>query len=418
MKEHIKNLNHTNTAKITFKCSCCPEIFSTKNALNEHFHIHFDGNHYTCHICPTKYSRSNKLKPHLMDKHNEPIVRFKCELCSETFKFEVTLKTHLLTHINTAVVQNCKQCPKKFLNATDLRVHEISHKPQLKCEFCYRSFRLQIIMDKHLEIHDEILYKGDDKRAGKSDYHCDICSAVFSTKIGIWRHLKSHTQSLQCEFCLKCFDKFEPKMRSHLNMHITRALKKIKMHRCEICPLEFENKCSLEDHVLKDHEAKSFKSKFCATQLGNRFRLAKHNEQHVKKQRKECEECSKCFLAKDYKKHQQLHAEGKQLYSKYISTFWTCNLCDANLMTEKDLRNHLIDAHTVEFPIPVWKWSCDVCSAEMSLNSLLKHLRKVHGQRFSLATKKWKCIDCSIDCLTYGGVWKHMKKFHPDRIYK
>lgn len=418
LKQHIQRLNHIDTAKIEFKCSMCPEIFSTKNALNGHFKIHFDGKHYTCHICPTKYTRSNKLKPHLMNKHIEPITRFKCELCSETFQYEVTLKTHLLTHIHKTVVQKCKQCAETFSNATDLRVHEISHKPQLKCEFCYRSFMLPIIMDKHLEIHDEILYGNDDKKFGKNDYHCDICSTVISTKTGIWKHLKSHTQSLQCEFCLKCFENFEPKMRSHLNMHITKALKKHKIYRCEICPMEFQGKSILEDHVLKDHKTKLYESEFCSVQFGNRFRWTKHNEEHVNKQRRQCNECLKCVPAQDYTKHEQLHAEGKQPYSKYISTFWTCNLCNACLTTNKDLRNHLVNDHQLEFPIATWKWRCDVCAEEMSLHGLLRHLRKVHGQSFLTATKKWKCIDCSIDCLTYGGVWKHMKKFHADRIYK
>lgn len=280
LSNHIKRLNHTDEAKVTFKCVVCPE----KTELNEHSKIHFDGKHYTCHICPTKYTRSNKLKPHLMNKHIAPIVRFKCELCSETFKFEVTLKTHLLTHINTPVVYNCGQCAKTFSNATELRVHEIAHRPQLKCDFCYRSFRLQTIMDKHVEIHDEIKYKNDDRLTGKSEYHCDICAAVFSEKVGIWKHLRSHNLSLQCEFCLKIFEEFEPKMRDHLNMHITAALKLNKRYQCEICSLEFLSNWILEDHVLKDHEAKLYESKFCSTQFGNRFRWVKHNEQHVKKQ--------------------------------------------------------------------------------------------------------------------------------------
>lgn len=419
LQEHIQRWNHTDTANITFKCSFCPETFSTKNASDEHFTIHFDGKCYTCHICPTKYLSRSKLKPHIMKKHMEPFTRFKCELCSGTFRQEVTLKTHLASHISTpVVVHNCGQCATTFSKETDLRLHEITHKPLLKCDYCYRSFRLEILMDKHLEIHDEILYKNDDKSTGGGDYHCDICSAVVSTKIGIWKHLKSHTQSLQCEFCLKCFEKFEPKFRSHLNKHITRALNTYKIYRCESCPMEFDNKATLEDHVRKDHKSKFYKSKFCATQFGDRFRWAKHNQEHVGKQRKECKECSKCIHANDYAKHEQLHAEGKQLYSKYIAIFWTWNLCGANLTTNNDLRNHLANDHQVEFPTPTRKWRCNVCGDEMTVHGLVKHLRKVHGQGFSLATKKWKCIDCSIDCLTYGGVWKHMKKFHAERIYK
>ncbi len=107
LSDHIRRLNHTDPANATFKCTLCPEVCITKNGLDEHRKIHFDGTHYTCHICPKRYTRSNKLRPHLMDKHIEPIIRFKCELCSETFQYEVTLKTHLANHITTPVEHKC-----------------------------------------------------------------------------------------------------------------------------------------------------------------------------------------------------------------------------------------------------------------------------------------------------------------------
>ncbi len=275
-------------------------------------------------------------------------------------------------------------------------------------------------MDMHLEIHDEILYKSDDRANGRKRlYSCDLCSAVVASKIGIWKHLKSHTQSFQCEYCLKSFDKeCEQKFQLHLHKHVTVSIQTQKNFQCENCLLQFDNRTTLEDHVLKHHKSKLYKSKYCSKQFGSRFRCSTHNKEHVSKQRRECKECSQCIPANDYAKHEQLHAEGRQPYSKYIATFWTCNQCKENLTTNNDLRNHLTNAHQMEFPLNPSKWKCDICGDEMYVWGLLKHLRKVHGQKFLQATKKWKCIDCSIECLSYGGVWKHMKKFHAERLYK
>lgn len=388
--------------------------------MNEHSNIHFDGTNYTCHICPKKYTRSNKLKPHLIANHFEPIARFKCELCSEVFEYEVTLKTHLANHVSTpAISYNCTECTKEFAKETDFLVHGISHKPLLKCDYCYRSFRLPIFMDKHLEIHDQILYENDDNSStGKHNYNCDLCSAVVSTKIGIWKHLKSHTESLQCEFCFKTFKNFDPKLRSHLQMHITKALQVQKNYQCENCPLEFDGKAILEDHVLKYHKSKLYKSKYCTKQFGNRFVWSKHNKEHASKQRQQCKECLKCIPANRYEKHQQMHAEGKQPYSKCITTFWTCNICDRNLTNNADLRNHFISDHQMNFPVDPSKWKCEICGDEMFLWGLMKHLRKVHGREFLQATKKYECIDCSMVHSSYGRVYKHMKRYHAERVFR
>lgn len=129
-------------------------------------------------------------------------------LCSKQFSVKADLDLHTPIHSDVKVRQ-CKLCGKQFSRVSSLSIHMKTHNTKVK---------------------DKI--------------PCTICSASFSKKPQLWKHIRdSHKFDHTCEFCGRSFEKVRL-LRIHRKVHAVN-----KNYVCPICP----EKKYCENHLLRRH---------------------------------------------------------------------------------------------------------------------------------------------------------------------
>ena len=107
---------------------------------------------------------------------------FKCNFCKNAYKYEGTLKTHVMVEHCKSNTYNCDQCEHHRSSiAADVR-DQTYKDPTNKCNQCidYESYE-----EGHLKTHLKT-------HSGKESKKCSQCDFVCSDPSSLRRHMKSH----------------------------------------------------------------------------------------------------------------------------------------------------------------------------------------------------------------------------------
>ncbi|KAF5273868.1 hypothetical protein FQA39_LY00983 [Lamprigera yunnana] len=211
---------------------------------------------------------------------------------------------------------------------------------------------------------------------------CPQCGKVYSTYHNMLRHYKlSHDQSgriLKCKYCKSRF-----RLITELKEH------EVKYHECDT-----DNEASDSEKVC------NFSCPECRSLFADVESWTEHMKQHPKKA---CDQCDREFVTQtELDQHRSVHlniklyrdSETKDYKSEMVSPLLICQTCDKTFSTKSELRHHKL----LHEKMPV-----------LSVQDGSEHDEKVD------LSKKFSCIPCGKHYVSYGGIWDHNKKHHPNK---
>ena len=94
---------------------------------------------------------SEKFKK--LEQHKQ-IPLFQCKKCQKSFLSSEDLKIHMKNHADRNQIFKCDECDLEFNEEWKILAHKKSH-VKFKCGKCEKSFKYEILRDKHMKISHE-----------------------------------------------------------------------------------------------------------------------------------------------------------------------------------------------------------------------------------------------------------------------
>lgn len=359
---HVRNVHRSKNSKNNQINS---ELMSTKN-LNDQV----KSSDSSLEFCPQKNHHhfmkdlsdsdiKRKLKANAGKKHD--VIKFPCDICSESFVTQKLLKRHAKSHIFS-----CEVCKVSFAGKKELDRHRIesNHNPT---------------------------------------YACSVCSSIFDTEKQVIKHMRLHTGDslIECEFCLKIFNQ-KHHLVNHLRQHTGET-----PFECFLCGKKFRRKAYLQIHQISHTGEKLFKCEICSVSLSSKWSLRCHMKTHkeyVESRDMEealqyrCEECGMAFKRNDALTNHKMKVHTNERPFK-------CLVCGFGFRKGSHLVNHT-RLHTGEKP-----FMCELCGKKFRRPSYLReHARMVHGQE-----QPFKCEKCQKPFMTENTLQKHLISCSPGK---
>jgi len=247
--QHINSAHESNKE---FQCDKCDKTFSHAKNLKRHRSTHTNED-LVCQFCKTKFDTTKALHNHKQLKHPGQM-KMKCDKCNKSFQHELSFKVHSdYCHSD----KKCKQCHKQFTNLKTLRRHVISiHEKALiyECDMCDSKFSVQNKLHLHkLKEHENVEFK------------CANCDKKFAHTTNLKKHLekcKPEAPSklpFQCDICHRSF-RFELTCKHHIQICKKGSpasegidINSANTPKCDICDSTFATVALLHKHILRSH---------------------------------------------------------------------------------------------------------------------------------------------------------------------
>ncbi|CAG2196318.1 unnamed protein product [Mytilus edulis] len=199
-------IGETSTSQevLTSSCGVCKSNINNKHKKR---HLRKHEHHYSCSICPSKFTEKWSLDDH-QQGHVNPLI---CDICGKHFTSRFGLRRHMKVHNGSSKFFRCEICNVNFFNKDDHEGHRnskhLNYKP-FKCEKCSKTFSYRASYLRHISD-----CKSVDKTA------CDKCPSLFGSKRAYDEHYKAkHGQQ---ELICKCGKRYAW-LRSY-NRHISKC---------------------------------------------------------------------------------------------------------------------------------------------------------------------------------------------------
>ena len=244
--------------KKQYLCSNCPDIFFTQDALKNHIykHNHKEEIEIQCEHCPDTFSEKKDYRTHCVQEHGEiKLMRdqIQCKSCemvlwTPSFYIKHHQKVHgsLPPDYSDKELFFCDMCPQVYISYVSLRCHMgSSHlnkkkKKEYKCQFCEKVFKQDSSYKEHIMV----------KHEKKKPFNCNLCTRSYGTIFKLRIHKKLVHEPARCNECGKDICNSFTLKRHKANVH---GIKPSNAYCCEHCPLFYENKMSLDNHIAKQH---------------------------------------------------------------------------------------------------------------------------------------------------------------------
>lgn len=478
LRFHLRTHDHELAPVTQFICEICGKDFDKRGLLNSHRQIHLDVetkhrrrdrinarrkvrlqlvHPYKCATCSSRFKTALLRDNHALVCPGGNLLP--CDQCDRRFTRKSLLQAHVL-YVHEGAGLTCDECKLVFPTLTDIARHRSTHPDSCihKCPLCERSFKLGAFLRKHLvETHFEL----------PSSYVCDVCNASYRSYPAMRFHIRNrHGEAnasmsvndrarhehvsgaaYKCDFCgimisslhklAKHYDVEHRDEAQHIKYPCQRcgmlfrgfiALRKHKcgeterIHQCDKCTLRFTHKETLEQHICKAMEVKSYRCLMCPLTFVDKSELVRHREIH---ETHKCEQCGKAFMDEnlldmhmyqhtqaaltcaacktvfasflDITRHRKTHPPGTKTYQ--------CSRCDKAFKTIVTTKIH-IRLHTENSAAT--QNACDICGAMCgSLVQMWKHKDTVHTEQAK--SQKHACDIC-------GKLWWQKRRLDKHRL--
>ena len=253
MRNHRKEIN-------PHACDKCEKTFVLPELLEEHIEVvHEKKKLFFCDKCGKGFP---KRKKYLFNKHVSrgfcvaPRKSVKpdpatCQQCNEDFSGIQFLIQHYRNihgtlppaYLNKELFM-CDQCPNVYRSKDSLKKHiRVIHsgkpaKKIRKCPHCEKEFITIPCLKEHIAV----------KHEGNTPYKCPQCQRAFGTMDRLKTHERNVHRRLKCEECGQEFCNTFILKRHKASVH---GIRPTGVFQCPACPLFFNQKVSLDKHVVK-----------------------------------------------------------------------------------------------------------------------------------------------------------------------
>nr|XP_034304450.1 transcriptional regulator ATRX isoform X2 [Crassostrea gigas] len=334
---NIETLMKKQGPDTTYKCEHCDYATPKRAMLGRHLRTH---GIYVCLRCNFIYNSKDVLKEHVLQEHKDRADYKLCRKCSRYIRcHEISLEKHM-EECTGPVPFKCKFCEKEFKYESSLKSHIIRHDPdapkRFNCPQCTYKSNYKANLKKHLKnIHNT--------ERVKKEYPCTFenCEKKFHTEDNLKRHMKFHSdvRNYPCPQCPKRF-KTSAALRGHVIVHDPA-----RPFKCNIndCTKDFRSKKLLKNHKEEFHNMtdKKFPCDFegCTFTFFKRSHLQRHKISHTGERKFGCSVCGKAFRhADNLKVHMRQHTNEKPV---------ACELCSFTCRQKSSLQYHLHKFHGI-----------------------------------------------------------------------
>ncbi|XP_070200633.1 zinc finger protein 37 homolog [Littorina saxatilis] len=242
-------------------------------------------------------------------------------------------------------------------------------------------------------------------KKSKGPYECSACGKMLKTE----RNLKNHFTAVHSDKrpfpCPICPSRF--KTKGHMNDHVASVHEGKRPFPCPHCPSEFKSKHWLTVHVQKHHSVGDTN-----TGGSKSARKINHSPDFVDGLKKEgpfkCSVCEKILLSeRNLKNHMVAVHSGERPFP--------CPICPSRFKTKAHMSVHVASVHEGHRPFP-----CPHCPSQFkSKRWLSMHIARRHPSEAPPdSTKPVLCHVCGRSCSSVANMKRHLQTHSVDRPYK
>ncbi|XP_060597196.1 uncharacterized protein LOC132751100 isoform X2 [Ruditapes philippinarum] len=412
------------------ECSKCKEKFETSQKLKNHLKEHTSQNNL-CDICGAGFEHKAQLRGHLINKHfgrektsmlkqypsmSSVNIEVVCDLCGEFWHNKPLYKQHLRDiHFGGDSVEMLKLFPT---------FEKIADPPEpVTCDHCGKKCSSMTQLNFHLRTHvtskrksvqteEEESYSSEDEqdpydftniepREMDKDYECKKCSAQFSRKAALEKHMSVHKK-----------DEFKEALKHLEKEEIARAELEEKEGYKPTASVKKVAKESFKKIVKTPKQGKAGKLKLPFPKTKAEPSPSSDTTPNKRKASKVhiCKVCKEIFKTTDelvvhmHNDHDDFdfkadteRPSGEQLVEFDLLAFH-CKSCDKRFTSRKNLRKHLRGVHKYleKTPSSSELFKCTECEREFTMKSnmarhmMAKHDIKLDGDESESPTKTGK----------------------------
>ncbi|GJQ81943.1 hypothetical protein Trydic_g20409 [Trypoxylus dichotomus] len=353
-----------------------------------------------------KNSTDDKNEDGIKENEVKNVKELTCFNCEQNFKDKDVLIEHLNKEHNNNTSNTLKLNVEIQNSAVDKEILEIKDGPgkkskenaskQLekqiyKCGICSAVFSRKYLLQRHVtNVH-----------ATEKRHNCDICGQKFASPVYLSAHKRYHSGDRPhiCSVCGKSFITTS-ELYHHRKIHANK-----RSYKCDKCPKAFNTSSDLHKHNICVHMDRS-KWKYVCVYCNKRFPLKTNMDTHVKTHTGErnfpCHLCERRFINNSVLlRHIATHSNVRSFH---------CNVCSQDYKYQKSLDIHMTKSHGIgnaKIPQKVKKYICHMCPKSYYANSnLQKHLRSHTGER------PYGCNVCEKKFLDQSHLNQHLKTVH------